>query len=92
MLNRIAELAGRTPVFVRASVTDAAAVDAVFAAHRIDATVHFAALKAVGESVQQPLAYYANNVGGLLTVCQAMQRAGVRRFVFSSSATVYGDP
>jgi len=54
--------------------------------------VHFAALKAVGESTAMPLAYYANNIGGLITVCQAMQRHGVKRFVFSSSATVYGDP
>ena len=54
--------------------------------------MHFAALKAVGESAAQPLAYYANNLGGLLTVCRAMQRHGVKRFVFSSSATVYGDP
>jgi UDP-glucose 4-epimerase len=67
-------------------------VASVFARHRIDATVHFAALKAVGESVREPLAYYANNLGGLLTMCQAMQRAGARRFVFSSSATVYGQP
>jgi UDP-glucose 4-epimerase len=79
-------------VFERASVCDAAAMAAVFQRHRIDATVHFAAFKAVGESTAQPLAYYANNIGGLLTVCQAMQRHGVQRFVFSSSATVYGDP
>jgi len=92
VLNRLRELSGSEPVFVRASVCDAAAVEALFQRHRIDATVHFAALKAVGESVQKPLEYYTNNVGGLLTVCQAMQRHGVKRFVFSSSATVYGDP
>ncbi len=92
VLNRLAALAGRTPVFERASVCDAAALEGVFARHRIDACVHFAAFKAVGESTAQPLAYYANNIGGLVTVCQAMQRHGVKRFVFSSSATVYGDP
>jgi UDP-glucose 4-epimerase len=92
VLERLRELAGREPVFERASVCDAAAVAGTFARHRIDATVHFAASKAVGESTRRPLAYYANNLGGLLTVCQAMQAQGVRRFVFSSSATVYGNP
>jgi UDP-glucose 4-epimerase len=92
VLNRLRELGGREPVFEQADVRDAAAMDAVLQRHPIDATVHFAALKAVGESTQQPLAYYANNVGGLLTVCQAMQKKGIKRFVFSSSATVYGDP
>ncbi|MFN6997347.1 MAG: UDP-glucose 4-epimerase GalE, partial [Aquincola tertiaricarbonis] len=60
--------------------------------HRIDAVVHFAAFKAVGESTAKPLAYYANNLGGLITVCDAMRRHGAWRFVFSSSATVYGKP
>jgi UDP-glucose 4-epimerase len=92
VLERLHELGGRAIDFERASVCDAAAMDALFDRHRIDAVVHFAALKAVGESTQQPLAYYANNVGGLLTVCRAMQARGIRRFVFSSSATVYGDP
>jgi UDP-glucose 4-epimerase len=92
VLNRLRELGGRAPVFERASVCDAAAMEALFQRHRIAATVHFAAFKAVGESTQQPLAYYANNIGGLVTVCQTMQRHGVKRFVFSSSATVYGDP
>ena len=92
VLGRLRELGGRPPVFERASVCDAAAMDALLSRHRVDAAVHFAAFKAVGESVAQPLAYVANNVGGLVTVCQALQRHGVRRFVFSSSATVYGDP
>jgi len=92
VLNRLGELGGRTPVFERASVCDEAAMEALFQRHRIDACVHFAAFKAVGESTAQPLAYYANNLGGLLTVCRTMQRHGVERFVFSSSATVYGDP
>ena len=92
VLQRLQELSGQVPRFERASVCDAAAMQALFGRHRIDATVHFAAFKAVGESTQKPLAYYANNIGGLVTVCQAMQQHGVKRFVFSSSATVYGDP
>ena len=92
VLQRLQALGGRAPTFEQANVCDAAAMQTLFQRHRIDATVHFAALKAVGESAAQPLAYYANNLGGLLTVCSAMQRHGVQRFVFSSSATVYGDP
>lgn len=92
VLERLQELAGRAPVFERASVTDAAALEAVFNRHRIDAVVHFAAFKAVGESAAQPLAYYANNVGGLVATCEAMRRHGAKTLVFSSSATVYGTP
>ena len=92
VLQRLQTLGGRTPVFDKADICDSAAVEKLFQRHRIDATVHFAARKAVSESTAQPLAYYANNLGGLLTVCAAMQRHGVKRFVFSSSATVYGDP
>jgi UDP-glucose 4-epimerase len=92
VLERLAQLSGKSPVFERASVCDAAAMDALFARHRIDAVVHFAAFKAVGESTQQPLRYYANNIGGLLTLATAMRAHGVGRLVFSSSATVYGKP
>jgi len=92
VLNRLRELGGRAPVFERASVCDEQAMAALFARHRIDAAVHFAAFKAVGESTARPLDYYANNLGGLLTVCRQMQRHGIGRFVFSSSATVYGRP
>ena len=92
VLNRLQRLGGRAPVFERLDVTDAAAMEALLQRHRIDAAVHFAAFKAVGESVAQPLAYYRNNVGGLVNVCSALQRHGIRRFVFSSSATVYGVP
>ena len=92
VLRRLRELSGREPVFERSSVCDAAALEAVLGRHRVDAAVHFAAFKAVGESVAQPLRYMANNVGGLVTVCEALRRHGVQRFVFSSSATVYGDP
>ena len=62
----------------------------MFAAHPIDAVIHFAGLKAVGESVHKPLEYYENNVGGTVTLCQVMAEAGCKRMVFSSSATVYG--
>jgi UDP-glucose 4-epimerase len=92
VLKRLEELSGTRPLFERADVCDAGALEAVFQRHRIDATVHFAAFKAVGESAQKPLAYYVNNIGGLLNVCRVMQQHGVHRFVFSSSATVYGDP
>jgi UDP-glucose 4-epimerase len=92
VLNRLRELAGQEPVFERASVADATAMEALLRRHDIGAAVHFAAFKAVGESNAMPLAYYANNLGGLLTVCQTLQRHGVKRFVFSSSATVYGQP
>ncbi len=92
VLNRLRALSGSEPVFERADVNDAAAMAAVFDRHRIQATVHFAAYKAVGESTAKPLDYYANNLGGLIAVCRTMQQRGVGRFVFSSSATVYGDP
>lgn len=92
VLPRLQRLTGATPVFERADVCDGAAMAGVFSRHRIDAVVHFAALKAVGESTTQPLAYYANNLGGLLTTCRVMQAHACRRLVFSSSATVYGAP
>ncbi|HRP27257.1 MAG TPA: UDP-glucose 4-epimerase GalE [Burkholderiaceae bacterium] len=92
VLERLKRMARRTPDFVRADVCDAAAMERIFEQRRIDAVVHFAAFKAVGESVARPLAYYTNNVGALMTVCAAMQRHGCRRMVFSSSATVYGKP
>ena len=92
VLNRLRQLSGQAPAFEQASVCDAAAMARVFARHAIDAVVHFAAFKAVGESTAQPLAYYRNNLGGLLNTCEAMLAQGCRRIVFSSSATVYGDP
>lgn len=93
VLDRLAPLVGGTaPRFVEGDVRDAALLDRIFAEHRIEAVIHFAALKAVGESVQQPLAYYENNITGTLGLLQAMQRAGCKQLVFSSSATVYGDP
>ena len=92
VLARLKTLSGGKPEFVRADVCDAAAVEAVFADEPVAAVVHFAAFKSVGESTTQPLAYYANNLNGLFTVCQAMQRHGCKALVFSSSATVYGTP
>src|SRR5689334_3805716 len=87
VLERLARLAGRTPDFVEADVRDAGALDALWQRAPIDAVVHFAAHKAVGESSAKPLAYFANNVGGLLTLLETMQRHGTRALVFSSSAT-----
>ena len=93
VLNRLAKLSGQAPEFERANVCDAAAMDAVFQRHGpIAAVVHFAAFKAVGESTTMPLAYYRNNIGGLINVCETMRRHGCSRIVFSSSATVYGAP
>jgi len=92
VLKRIEALAGHEPVFERADVCDKAALRQIFAEHAPDAVVHFAARKAVGESVAQPLGYYSNNLGGLFSVVEAMQASGCRHIVFSSSATVYGVP
>lgn len=92
VLESLRAIDGRTPEFVRADVGDAAALDAHFGSRRTDAVVHFSAFKEFGESAAEPLRYYRNNVGGLVTVCDAMRRHGCRRMVFSSSATVYGDP
>lgn len=92
VLSRLERLSGQRPLFERADVGDESALEALFERERIDAVIHFAAFKAVGESVAKPLAYYANNLGGLLTLARTMQRHGCRRLVFSSSATVYGQP
>ena len=91
-LDRVERIAGKAVTFYPADVRDKAALQDIFARHAIGAVVHFAGLKAVGESVEQPLRYYDNNVAGTLSLCEAMAEAGVKRIVFSSSATVYGDP
>ncbi|GHC77273.1 UDP-glucose 4-epimerase [Nocardiopsis terrae] len=91
-LRRVERITGRTLTFHRADCTDPEAMRAVFDRHDIDAVIHLAGLKAVGESVQQPLRYYRNNLNALLTLCETMDAAGVRDLVLSSSATVYGDP
>ena len=91
-LRRVERISGRTITFVEADVRDRQALAAVFARHPVDAVIHFAGLKAVGESVARPLAYYDNNVSGTVALLECMQDAGVKSLVFSSSATVYGDP
>jgi UDP-glucose 4-epimerase len=92
VVDRIERLAGKRPAFERIDLRDAAAVDELFSRYPIDTVVHFAGLKAVGESVAQPLRYYDNNVAGTLRLLEAMQARGVRKMVFSSSCTVYGAP
>ena len=89
-LKRVRELAGKDFPFYECDIRDAAGLRRVFEAHKIDAVIHFAGLKAVGESVQKPLTYYDNNVGGTVTLCQVMSEMGCKRMIFSSSATVYG--
>ncbi|MBR8208207.1 UDP-glucose 4-epimerase GalE [Burkholderia cenocepacia] len=91
-VRRIERITGKTPAFHQVDVCDEAALAKVFDAHPITGTIHFAALKAVGESVAKPLEYYQNNIGGLLAVLKVMRERNVRQFVFSSSATVYGVP
>jgi len=92
-LRRVREITGRDLEVNEADIRDRAALDAVFGRHRdIGAVIHFAGLKAVGESVSMPLDYYENNIGGTITLCRAMAAHGVKSIVFSSSATVYGDP
>lgn len=91
-LKRVAQLAGRAPVFVEGDIRDRAVLNSLFSEHSVDAVLHFAGLKAVGESVAQPLRYYDNNVLGSQVLLEACANAGVFNFVFSSSATVYGDP
>ena len=92
VLERVAQITGAVPPHVEGDVRDEALLARLFAEHPIEAVVHFAALKSVGESVREPLRYYDNNVAGTTTLLRAMQKAGVRTVVFSSSATVYGDP
>jgi UDP-glucose 4-epimerase len=90
-IKRISEISGLNVAFVNGDVRDSKTLDRLFSEHSIDAVLHFAGLKAVGESVSQPLRYYDNNVHGSLVLLQAMADAGVFKFIFSSSATVYGE-
>ncbi|RAR55490.1 UNVERIFIED_CONTAM: UDP-glucose 4-epimerase [Acidovorax defluvii] len=92
VLERLGRITGVQPLIVEGDVRDADLLARVFAQHPIDGVIHFAALKAVGESVREPLRYYDNNVAGTVALLRAMQVAGVRTLVFSSSATVYGEP
>ncbi len=91
-LKRVQELAGKTLTFHEVDLLDKKSLDAVFSGASVDAVVHFAGLKAVGESVTIPLSYYHNNVTGTLILCEVMGKHNVKNLVFSSSATVYGDP
>ncbi len=91
-LDRVAKITGRQAAFVEGDIRDRAALRRLFERHTIDAVVHFAGLKAVGESVEKPLLYYDNNIGGSVALFEVMAEAGVKAVVFSSSATVYGDP
>ncbi|MCG9598858.1 UDP-glucose 4-epimerase GalE [Vibrio sp. Isolate25] len=92
VLHRIEALTGQQPCFHQGDIRDAAFLDGIFEQHQITSVIHFAGLKAVGESVQKPLEYFDNNVNGSLVLARAMRKAGVKSMVFSSSATVYGDP
>lgn len=91
-LNRVMKLTGKRFPHIDADIRDKEKLASIFKEHDIDAVIHFAGLKAVGESCEKPLAYYENNVGGTVTLCQVMQDHGANKLLFSSSATVYGDP
>jgi len=91
-LNRIRKITGKDFKFYEADLLDEKAIDKIFAENKIEAVIHFAGLKAVGESVAKPIWYYHNNITGTLILCQVMKKYGVKKLVFSSSATVYGNP
>ncbi|MBL7810802.1 MAG: UDP-glucose 4-epimerase GalE [Bacteroidetes bacterium] len=92
VLDGLEQLCGYRPVFYEGDVNNPEVYDRICAAHTIQAVIHFAAFKAVGESVEKPLAYYRNNVGGLISLLEGMQKSGISNLVFSSSCTVYGEP
>ena len=91
-LNRVKQITGKDVTFYKADLLDKAAMEEIFSKETIDAVIHFAGLKAVGESVAKPLEYYHNNITGTLVLCDVMRNHGVKKIIFSSSATVYGDP
>lgn len=91
-VDRITEITGKEVAFYNADIRDYEAMSNIFAEEKPEAVIHFAGLKAVGESVAKPLEYYENNIGGTLTLCKAMRENGCKNIIFSSSATVYGDP
>lgn len=91
-LIRVQHITGRKPVFYPANVIDEPVLNEIFTRHKIEAVIHFAGLKAVGESVAHPIRYYRNNLDSTLVLCKVMLRHGVKNIVFSSSATVYGEP
>ena len=90
--NRVKQITGKDVTFYKADLLDKAAMEEIFSKETIDAVIHFAGLKAVGESVAKPLEYYHNNITGTLVLCDVMRNHGVKKIIFSSSATVYGDP
>ncbi|EGR2796166.1 UDP-glucose 4-epimerase GalE [Vibrio navarrensis] len=92
VLDRIQQVTGVRPTFYQGDIRDSAILQTIFTEHHIDGVIHFAGLKAVGESVEKPLMYYDNNVSGTLNLVREMDKAGVKSLIFSSSATVYGDP
>ena len=92
VLARIEEISGKKPKFYEADIRDRKALDTIFTENNIDSVIHFAGLKAVAESVKKPIEYYDNNIGGTITLVEAMRDHGVKNIVFSSSATVYGTP
>ena len=91
-IRRVEKIAGTSVQFHQADINDADALKRIFLNRPIDAVIHFAGLKAVGESCQLPLSYYQNNISGTLVLLETMAKHGVKKLVFSSSATVYGDP
>ena len=91
-LDRVEKITGKKAAFYEADINDAAALNEIFQKESIDSVIHFAGLKAVGESVAKPLEYYMNNISGSLTLFDVMRKHGVKNIIFSSSATVYGDP
>ena len=91
-LRRVEKITGKSVTFYEADILDKEALNKIFAAHQIEAVIHFAGYKAVGESVAKPMEYYHNNMTGTLVLCDVMRAHGVKNIVFSSSATVYGDP
>jgi UDP-glucose 4-epimerase len=91
-LKRVTKITGKAVTFIKGDVRNSELMNSIFKQHNISATIHFAGLKAVGESCAMPLEYYDNNINSTLVLCQAMQKANSKNLVFSSSATVYGDP
>ena len=90
-LERVEEITGKSVKFYKADLLDLDALNEIFDNEQIDSVIHFAGLKAVGESVSKPLEYYENNIAGTLNLCKAMRAHGVKNLIFSSSATVYGE-
>ena len=91
-LERVEQITGKSVTFYETDIRDREGLEAVFAKESVDAVIHFAGLKAVGESVSKPIEYYQNNIAGTLTLCDVMRKHGVKNIIFSSSATIYGDP